>query len=490
MQALLCEPDIQAVATVPLHSKNRLLGSLNLGRLKPRPFSAEDLSVMEPAARHLATALDNARLMQAVWRRGQEFGSLLEIGRAILERLELRELLPLVTRSVNELMRTSYCILLLRSEDRLVVGAQEGLEPEIIELVNGMRVGESLSGWVADRGETLAIPDMGSDSRLKYRAVVEQHGYRSFLCVPLRRGSEVLGTLEVVTKDQRAFGQEEQELMSAFADQAAIAIDHARLFEQTRSNLEHLEEANRMLEELDRMRRQYLRNVSHEFRTPLTVIRGYAEFLRDTDPPSQASLKHVMKVMIESCDRVIDLVDTLLEVSRVEQEMASDTLRVQDLRLEDLVGQSVERLQSTADKRNISLSVEYSGSPLSLQGDHGLLLQVVRKLLDNAVKYSPEGSRVVVRGLAEGKSLSLQVQDDGIGISSEHLGRIFDKFYMVDGGIARQVGGTGVGLYLVREIVKLHKGAVDVRSRPGEGSLFSVTLPREFQGTRPPVLTS
>lgn len=387
---------------------------------------------------------------------------------------------------MNELMRTHYCILLLRSGDRLVVGAQEGLEPELIELIDGLRVGESLSGWVAAHGEAAAVPNMGTDSRLQFRAVVERFGYRSYLCVPLRRGAEVLGTLEVVTKDQRQFGEEDKELMLAFAGQAAIAIDNARLFDETRTNLARLEEVNRRLEGLDQLRRQYLRNVSHEFRTPLTVIRGYAEFLRDTEPPTEASLKHVMRVIIESCDRVIDMVDTLLEVSRVEQEMAGDTLRIQDLTLEDLVTASVERLRPTADRKGISLNTEFTGSPLSLQGDHGLLLQVVRKLLDNALKYSSKGAGVVVRGSAEGETLSLEVQDDGIGISSEHLGNIFDKFYMVDGGIARQVGGTGVGLYLVREIVKLHRGEVEVRSQPGQGSLFSVALPRVFQGTCQP----
>ena len=488
IRGLLSDPNLLSTATVPLASKDKRLGSLNLGRLQDPPFTEADLAVLEPIARHVAIALDNARLIEAVQRRGREFQSLLEIGRGILERLELPELLPLVTRSVNELMGTHYCILLLRSGDELEVGAQEGLEPEVVQSLQGIRVGESLSGWVAQHAEPLALVEMIEDPRLLYREQVERFGYRSYLCVPLRRGMEVLGTLEVVTKQPRRFRLEDQQLMSAFAEQAAVAIDHARLFRQTRTNLARIEEANRRLEELDRLRQQYLRNVSHEFRTPLTVIRGYAEYLRDTEPPSATGLKHVMRVVVESSDRVIDLVDTLLETSRVEQEMVGDTMRVQELSLEDLIVQAVERLQPMAEKKGISLRFELIDSALTLEGDRGLLQQVVRKLLDNALKYSPSGSQVTVRGKGEGQALSLEVEDTGIGISPEHISRIFDKFYMVDGGIARQVGGTGVGLYLVREIVKLHNGTVEVSSQPGKGSLFSVRLPRAFQGSRTKVV--
>jgi two-component system phosphate regulon sensor histidine kinase PhoR len=226
--------------------------------------------------------------------------------------------------------------------------------------------------------------------------------------------------------------------------------------------------------------------MSHEFRTPLTVIRGYAEYLRDAGAPEPAALSQLTGVMLESCDRVIDLVDTLLEVSRIEQGRAAETLQVQELDLEELATQSVDPLMPLAERKEVSVALEFPKERLSLQGDSGLLHQVVRKLVDNAVKYSPPGSQVVVRGRPEaGRSLALEVEDNGIGIAEEHLPRLFDKFYMVDGGIARRGSGTGVGLYLVREIVRLHDGAVGVTSRPGKGSLFAVFLPRCFEAQRP-----
>jgi PAS domain S-box-containing protein len=480
---LLAGDALRSFASIPLLSKDRVIGALLLGRQAALPFTADDIAAMEGVVSHIAVALDNARLLEAVRRRSREFESVVEIGRRIVERLELDEILPLVTRSVNRIMGTHHCVLMLKDRDALVVGAQEGLEPEVIAGFTGQKVGESLTGWVAGEGRPLVIFDMLSDSRLEYADVVRRFGYRSYICVPLRRGHETLGTLEVVTKEPRSFSAEDQDIMTAFADQAAVAIDHARLFRATRSHVAELAAANARLAELDRLRQQYLRNVSHEFRTPLTVIRGYAEYLLSGPAPEEPALHDVMHTVMESCDRLIDMVDTLIEVSRVEQGAAAETLAVRELDLRSVVHSSVETFKAACERRHIELRLDLPQQPLRVQGDSELLHQVVRKLVDNALKYSSAGGRVVVRGRPDGTHTLLEVEDSGIGIPEEHLPRIFEKFYMVDGGLTRRVGGTGVGLYLVREILRLHGGSVCVASRPGQGSVFTVKLPMEWKGS-------
>jgi PAS domain S-box-containing protein len=484
VRGLLDDLGVLAAATLPLHSRGRLIGSLNLGRDRMEPFTSWDIAVMEPVVRHVAIALDNARLFEAVKRRGEELESLLEISRGISGRLDVAELLPLVTRSANRLMDTQHSLMFLRDGDMLILCAQEGLEPEIAASVQNLRAGESLTGLVLASGRPLAVYEMRDDPRLRFKEAVERYGYRSFFCVPLKRGDEVLGTLEVVTKQPRRFTPEEQDLMTLLADQAAVAIENARLYDQARTSLAQVTEANEQLEQLDELRQQYLRNVSHEFRTPLTVIKGYTEYLMQTGMPDARSFSEILRILVESSDRLIDMVDTLLEVSRVEQGTPGETLRLQPVEMRDLIVGSIADLRTAAERRQIELALSLPESSLLIQGDLGLLQQVVRKLVDNAVKYSQNGGRVEIRARVEAAYFVLEVEDLGIGIPPEHLPRIFEKFYTVDAGLARRAGGAGVGLYLVREIVRLHNGTVAVDSRPGKGSRFSVRLPREPLGSR------
>jgi PAS domain S-box-containing protein len=488
LHELIADPDVRSAATIPLLSKERVIGALGLGRYRAQPFSAAELALIEPVASHIAIALDNARLLETVSRRGREFESLVEIGRRIVERLELEGILPLVTRSVNRILGTNFCLLMLKQGARLELAAQEGLEPEVAARFQMIPVGESLTGRVAAEGRPLIVSDMRKDTRSSFSDVVNEYGYCSFLCVPLLRRGEVLGTLEVVTKEFRSFGPEDQDILTAFADATAVALDHARLFRETRQQMSELADANRRLEELDKLRQEYLRNVSHEFRTPLTVIRGYAEYLRGAGAPDEAALKDVMRIVVESCDRVIDMVDTLIEVSRIEQGSAAQTLHVQTLDVREVLQSSLEPLRPQAEKKGLRLALELPDRPLRAQGDGGLLQQVVRKLVDNAIKYSAKDARIAISGRDDSDHVLLLVKDEGVGIAAEHLPRIFEKFYMVDGGLTRRVGGTGVGLYLVREIVRLHGGSVAVESEPGRGSLFTVRVPKTFTarpGARP-----
>ncbi len=256
-------------------------------------------------------------------------------------------------------------------------------------------------------------------------------------------------------------------------DTAARARD---METEARAHLSRAREANERLEHLDRLRNQYLRNVSHEFRTPLTVIRGYGEHLMTEGSPPDGSISEVMRVIVESCDQIIDMVDTLIEVSRIEEEGAR-SLALQSVDLRDVAAASVDPLRLRAAKKGIELELEFPPEPVRVHGDPTLLDHLVRKLVDNALKYSDAGGRVVVRGRSEGPFGTLEVQDTGVGIPPEHIPRIFEKFYMVDGGLTRRRRGAGVGLYLAREIVRLHHGSIDVESRPGEGSVFRVRLP-------------
>ena len=241
--------------------------------------------------------------------------------------------------------------------------------------------------------------------------------------------------------------------------------------------------ALRRIRELDHLRDEYMRNVSHEFRTPLTVIRGYVEYLHDSDGSlDDESVRSICETVLESCDRVIELVDTLLEVSRVEGGPAERALELAELDLIGLVGSLAEDASSRArDGREVTLKLQQS--PLMLQADRTLLSRAIRQLLDNAIKFSPPGGRVVLRAGEHGDGVFCEVEDFGPGIAPEDRERIFQKFVMLDGGLDRRGPGTGVGLYLAREAVRLHRGSLEVASEPGRGSVFKILLPRSPEGS-------
>jgi len=248
--------------------------------------------------------------------------------------------------------------------------------------------------------------------------------------------------------------------------------------EQLALTVGQVREANGRLEDLQRLRYEYLRNVSHEFRSPLTVIRGYAEFVRDQGVPPDSSLPDVMRVMLDSCDQMIDMVDTLLEVSRIEQGETGRRLDTRPVAIGEILETALASVRGLADKKDATIDIALPAQPLEIVGDPALLAHALRHLLSNALKYGPARGTVSIRGQVHDAGALLEVEDQGIGITPEHLPHIFEKFYVADGGLDRRRGGAGVGLYLAREIVRLHQGTIAVSSEPGRGSIFRVTLPR------------
>lgn len=403
------------------------------------------------------------RMEREVREHAGRLAALNEIADAVNENLTIEDIFAVAANETHRLVPCDMVTFTLPGDEGLeVVAVGEGETRRLsVDRAAVAWVLEAPRLWVRGGGEPpshcaelLADPDVAA-----------------MATVPLRSKDRVIGSFNLGRRSPLPFCGDDLRAIEPVARHIAIALGNARLLEDVRI-------ANRRLSELDRRRREYLRNVSHEFRTPLTVIKGYAEFLLASASTAQQGM---LKALLESCDRVIDLVETLIEVSRIEQGGAEGTLDVRRLDLREVAEMSVEALRGQAARKGIEVQLEFAGADFRLEADGGLLQQVVMKLVDNALKYSPPGARVCVRARTGEEDMRLEVEDTGIGIPAEHLPRIFEKFYVVDGSIARRVGGTGVGLYLVREIVRLHRGSVEVKSLPGEGSLFSVRLPRHFQ---------
>jgi len=227
-------------------------------------------------------------------------------------------------------------------------------------------------------------------------------------------------------------------------------------------------------ERLHQMRKDFVANVSHELRTPLAAIRGYAETLADGAAEDAATALRFSGRILEQCRRLGDLLEDLLTLSRLE---GTEPLRARGpVELRGLAQEAVEMVAAHAVAKSIAVEIE-PGPPVTVEGDAEELLRLLANLLDNAIKYNRPGGDVRLRTAEAGGEARIEVTDSGIGIAASHLPRIFERFYRVDKGRAREEGGTGLGLAIVKHVAQAHQGRIEVESEPGRGSTFRVLLP-------------
>jgi len=229
------------------------------------------------------------------------------------------------------------------------------------------------------------------------------------------------------------------------------------------------------LRRLETVRQDFVANVSHELKTPLTAIRGLVETLLDDGAMDEATRQRFLTKLRDQTARVSALMTDLLAISQIESRETA--LEVEMLDLRDPIRESLKALLPSAEKKGVTVESEVPDEPVTESCDAEAIRRVFDNLLDNAVKYTPEEGRVWVRLRTEGDSALVEVADTGIGIEPRDQERIFERFYRVDKARSRELGGTGLGLSIVKHIVQAHGGEVSVESVPGRGSTFRVRLP-------------
>jgi two-component system phosphate regulon sensor histidine kinase PhoR len=223
---------------------------------------------------------------------------------------------------------------------------------------------------------------------------------------------------------------------------------------------------------LENLKKDFIANVSHELRTPLTAIKGFVETLGSEEKDSDKL--HYLTVINRHTDRLINIVNDLLVISELEQKKRWDQLS--SVRIDEILANLALLFQPRAQEKGIQFRLELPDALPAIQADGFRLEQVFQNLMDNALKYTDKGTILVTAEVRQDQ-LAVTVSDTGIGMPEEVLPRIFERFYVVDKSRSRQTGGTGLGLSIVKHIVQEHKGNIEVQSRVGLGSTFTVTLP-------------
>jgi len=229
------------------------------------------------------------------------------------------------------------------------------------------------------------------------------------------------------------------------------------------------------LKRLEQMRTEFVANVSHELKTPLTAIKGFVEALLDGAHDDPGTRLRFLDIIARESQRLESLISDLLDLSRIESGRLQ--MSRQPLNLHEIVGQVFRFFASAAAEKSITLCNQVSPTLEKADGDPGLISQVLTNLIDNSVKYSGRGGRVSVSAQVRDDYIEVSVADNGIGIPREHLPRIFERFYRVDKARSRELGGTGLGLSIVKHIVESHGGSVRIESEVGKGTIVTFTLP-------------
>jgi PAS domain S-box-containing protein len=349
-----------------------------------------------------------------------------------------------------------------------------------------LQVGEGVIGQVVSTGYPSLITNVGSSHLQRdvtsYHTPV--HQLASLLVLPLRTRREILGALVIAANDPgRAMSDEALPLAEVLAERAALAIENSKLYtEQV--------EARRKVEDLSRLKDEFLSIASHELRTPVTSIKGYTQLaktlIRENDLPTS---EEYLDIALDQIDRMSRLILELLDVSRIETGRLE--IRREPIVWATFVRDVVHRHHTAVSDRRFHLNVP--DDTKLVNGDRDRLEQVLGNLLENAVKYSPDGSDVFVSVEDRGDSMITSVCDRGIGIPADELAQVFERFHRGRHVSSTNYGGLGLGLYITKQIVERHSGAIWVESKEGSGTTFFFSLPAEqvvTNATSPPQLAS
>jgi two-component system sensor histidine kinase BarA len=248
---------------------------------------------------------------------------------------------------------------------------------------------------------------------------------------------------------------------------------------------QRLEDSYSKLKELDRLKSNFLATMSHELRTPLTSVIGYSEMmLEGLGGPLTAEQREYLGIIMEKGENLLQLITSILDISKIEAGRVR--LMLSEVDASQIMRDAVATLLPVARKKGLRVTCEQAALP-RIMADRDKLRQCLVNLCSNAVKFTPAGGTIAVRADVAGERLAIHVADSGIGIADEHLAKVFEVFYQVDGSSTREYGGAGLGLSIVRSFVEAHGGEVRVRSVPGQGSTFTLLLP--VRGGIAPALT-
>jgi len=426
--------------------------------------TAELLSANQALQAEIA---ERTRIEEEIQRRNQDLAALNMIATTIGQSIGLDQILNATLDLTLDLLDMDGGWVQLLDDDGLVLklAAYRGIPESVSEMIKRIRLSENQAGKRPWPAQDLQINDVLEVVRQSMTS--SQPGMQFTLTgVPIQSKEKVLGVLGTIWHSSRTLSTNRMQLLTTIGHQIGIAADNARLAQQAAEV--------KILREVDRLRSELIANVSHELRTPLGLIKiSASSLLMDDASFDHATQQKFLYSISEETTKLERIVEHLLDLGRIESGRL--LLDKQPTDLGGLIRNTIRSMEALASLHH--LVSDLPDEPLMATVDAKRIEQVLRNLLDNAIKYSPQGGTITVQAHRSDLHILIAVSDEGIGIPAEEWDRIFERFHRVGNEITRRMRGAGLGLAVCRGIVEAHNGVIWVESQPGAGSTFCFTLP-------------